>query len=310
MTLLFVSRMDEPEVWRNEFAGRLPDLDFRLWPDVGAAEEIRYALVWRPPRGLFQGLPRLKAIFSLGAGVDGLVGMADDLPPGVPLVRMVEHGLNEGMAEYVVWQVLDWHRDGAVYRAQQTARRWVKHPALLARERRVGVLGLGVLGGCVAQALAALRFPVAGWSRTPKQLDGIDCHHGPDGLLSVAARSDILVNLLPLTPQTEAVIDAGLLAALPAGAVLINAARGRHVVAEDLLAALDGGHLSGASLDVFDPEPLPADHPFWTHPKITVTPHVAAVTLARTAVPVIVEQIGRIERGEPPLHAVDPARGY
>lgn len=310
MTLLFVSAVDDAEDWASELAALRPDIPFRVWPDVGDPAAVRYALAWRPPVDALAGLPNLQAIFSLGAGIDGLADVPEALPPGVPVVRMVEEGLSSGMAEYVAWQVLDWHRGGALYRAQQQTGEWRRRRSKLASERRVGILGLGVLGQSAARMLRGLGFPVAGWSRTPKAMDGVDCRHGAEGLREMVTASDILVNLLPLTPQTEGLIDAGLLAALPQGAVLINAARGRHVVEADLLAALDSGHLAGASLDVFFPEPLAADHPFWRHPKIALTPHVAALTLPRTAAPAVVAQIARIERGEAPLHVVDASRGY
>ncbi|MCA8933806.1 MAG: glyoxylate/hydroxypyruvate reductase A [Rhodospirillaceae bacterium] len=310
MTLLFVSAADDPEEWAGALAALRPDIPFRVWPDVGDPAAVRYALAWRPPADALPGLPNLQAIFSLGAGIDGLADVPEALPPGVPVVRMVEEGLSAGMAEYVAWQVLDWHRGGALYRAQQQAGEWRRRRSKLAGERRIGILGLGVLGQSAARMLTGLGFPVAGWSRTAKTVDQVVCHHGADGLADLVAGSDILVNLLPLTPQTEGLINADLIAALPKGAVLINAARGRHVVDVDLLAALDSGHLAGAALDVFSTEPLPPDHPFWRHPRIALTPHVAALTLARTAAPAVVAQIARIERGEAPLHVVDAGRGY
>ena len=310
MTLLFVSQIDDPESWVVEITDRRPDLPVRIWPDTGDPAAVLYALAWRPPPGALTRLPNLKAIFSLGAGVDGLADTPDALPPGVPIVRMVESGLSAGMAEYIVWQVLDWHRHGRVYRSQQADRAWVRHAPLLADERRVGILGLGVLGSNAARMLGAVGFRVAGWSRTEKHLDGVVSFYGAEGLTQIAARSDILVNLLPLTSDTRGLINARLIAQMPAGAVLINAARGAHVVDADVLAALDQGHLAGATLDVFADEPLAADHPFWAHPKITVTPHIAAITLARTGAAAVVDQINRLERGEPLRHVVDPARGY
>ncbi|TWB22796.1 glyoxylate/hydroxypyruvate reductase A [Nitrospirillum amazonense] len=310
MALLFVSAHDHAEDWANELNAQLPELDVRVWPDgMGDPAEIDYALVWKPPAGLLASLPKLKVIFSLGAGVDAL--LADPTLPDLPLVRMVEPGLTEGMTEYVCLHVLRWHRDAPLFEAQQRAGQWkqLTHQHL-ARERKVGILGLGALGSDAAHALKALRFDVAGWSRSPKQLDGIATYHGAGGLAPFLARTDILVCLLPLTADTENILDAGLLAQLPRGAVVINAARGRHLVEEDLLAALNSGHLAGATLDVFRTEPLPADHPFWTHPRVTVTPHVAAITQARTAVEQVVGGLKRLAAGQPLINLVDRRRGY
>jgi len=308
-TLLFATAHDDPGPWLDAVRAHLPDMRLRVWPDLPDPAAIDYALVWKPKPGLLATLPNLKVIFSLGAGVDAL--LADPTLPPVPLVRMVEPGLTEGMTEYVCLHVLRWHRDAPTLEAQQRDGIW-RQPTdqKLARERRVGILGLGVLGGDAARALAALRFDVAGWSRTPKDLPGIACFHGADGLEAMLARTDILVCLLPATAETAGILDRRLFDRLPRGAVVINAARGAHLVEGDLLAALDDGHLSGATLDVFHQEPLPPGHPFWTHPRITVTPHVAALTHARTAMAEIAEGIRRHMAGEPLRHVVDRAAGY
>ncbi|MEA1677269.1 glyoxylate/hydroxypyruvate reductase A [Nitrospirillum sp. BR 11163] len=310
MALLFVSAHDHAADWVNELNAQLPELDVRVWPEgMGDPAEIDYALAWKPPAGLLASLPKLKVIFSLGAGVDAL--LADPTLPDLPLVRMVEPGLTEGMTEYVCLHVLRWHRDAPLFEARQRAGEWkqLTHQHL-ARERKVGILGLGALGSDAAQALKALRFDVAGWSRSPKHLDGVATYHGAEGLAPFLARTDILVCLLPLTPDTENILDSGLFAQLPRGAVVINAARGRHLVEEDLLTALDSGHLAGATLDVFRTEPLPAEHPFWTHPKVTITPHVAAITQARTAVEQVVGGLRRLAAGQPLINLVDRKRGY
>lgn len=308
MALLFYSATDHAGDWVAELNRQMPELDVRVWPDTGPVERIRYALVWKPPPGLLAGLPNLEAIFSLGAGVDAL--LKDATLPDKPLVRMVEPGLTEGMREWVVLQVLYWHRNLHAYRSLQARALWRPLPEKLARERPVGVLGLGELGAACARSLAELGFPVTGWSRTPKTIPGIACRHGEDGLSDVLGRSDILVCLLPLTPETRRILNAGTFARMPRGAVVVNAARGAHLVAEDLLASLDAGHLAGASLDVFEEEPLPPDHPFWHHPAIVVTPHVAAVTHARTATASVVEQIRRHQAGLPLQHLVVRERGY
>lgn len=309
MALLVVSAHKNLDDWTAELRRQVPDLELRFLPAFGDPADIEYALVWLPPPGLLASLPNLKVIFSLGAGVDHL--LRDPTLPDVPLVRMVEPGLTEGMTEYVCLHVLRWHRDAPAYEHQQGERVWKQVPhQRIARERRVGILGLGVLGQDAARALAQLRFDVAGWSRTAKRVEGVTCFHGDAGLPPFLARTEILVCLLPLTPDTENILDAKLFAGLPPGAVVINAARGKLQVEEDLLAALDSGHLAGATLDVFRAEPLPAEHPFWTHPKVTVTPHVAAITQARTGIRHIADAIGRARRGEPLLHLVDRQRGY
>lgn len=308
MSLLFVSESDASAPWIEALRDLMPGLGLRVWPDAGDPEDIRYALAWKPPSGVLASLPRLEVVFSLGAGVDAL--LQDPTLPDLPIVRMVETGLTEGMREWVTLQVLYWHRGMHDYRRQQERAEWRPLPERLARERRVGVLGLGELGTAAAQSLAGLGFDVAGWSRTRRDVPGIDCRHGEEALPGLLERSDILVCLLPLTPATRGILNAELFARLPEGAVVVNAARGGHLVEGDLLAALDKGHLSGASLDVFAEEPLPAEHPFWRHPRIVVSPHVAAQTHARTAAAVVAEQIRRHQTGLPLQHLVDRARGY
>jgi len=307
-TLLFVSPTDHAEAWRAELAKRLPDLEFRVWPDAGDPADIDCALVWKPPPGVLAGLPNLRLILSLGAGVEPL--LTDPTLPDVPLVRMVAEGLTEDMAAYVVLQVLRWQRKVDAYTDQQRAGVWKQLGHRPASEVRVGILGLGVLGEAAARALKPLGFQVIGWSRSPKEIRGVETVHGEDGLVALAARSDFLVCLLPLTDQTRGILNAGLFATLPQGAVVINAARGGHLVEADLLAALDSGHLGGASLDVFAEEPLPAGHPFWTHPKVHVTPHVAGITHPSRCADHVADAIRRAETGQPLLHVVERGRGY
>ena len=308
MAILFLSPSDDPAEWLPELHRQLPDREVRVWPDIGDPDDIDYAMIWRPPAGVLKRLPNLKVMLSLGAGVDGVLN--DPELPDLPLVRMVEPGLTEGMTEFVVLQVLHWHRQMEAYRVQQRDRVWRQLPQKLARERRVGFLGLGVLGADAARVLKELRFDVAGWSRSTRDLAGITCFHGASGLSAFLARTEILVCLLPLTDETTAILNWETLAALPKGACVVNVARGGHVDEAEMLAALDSGHIAGASLDVFTEEPLPPDHPFWTHEKVIVTPHVAAVTHARTSVVHIAEQIRRFEAGLPLENLVDRRRGY
>lgn len=309
MKILFASSSDDPADWVPTLTAELPEAEIRVHPDVGDPAGIDYALVWKPPPGLLAALPNLKAILSLGAGVDAL--LADPtLPDGVPLARLVDPGLTVGMTDYVCWQVLSAHRRAADYRAQQARAQWRPLAETLAPERRVGVMGLGELGADAARMLAALRFDVAGWSRSAKSIPGVACFSGAEGLAEFLARTEILVCLLPLTPETAGVLDADLFARLPRGAHVINAGRGGHLVDTDLLAALDSGQVSTAALDVFRDEPLPPGHPFWRHPRVTVTPHVASVTHARSAARTIAADIRRLEAGQPPAHPVDRGRGY
>ncbi|HYH20220.1 MAG TPA: glyoxylate/hydroxypyruvate reductase A [Azospirillum sp.] len=308
MTLLFCSAHDDADAWKAELKARLPDLEVRVWPDVGDPADIAYALVWKPPAGMLAGLPNLKLVLSLGAGVEPL--LQDPTLPDVPLVRMVSPGLTDDMAGWVVMQVLRWQRKLDAYVAQQRAGVWEQLGHRPAAEVRVGILGLGVLGEAAARALKQLAFDVAGWSRTPKPLDGIETVHGEDGLVALLARSDLLVCLLPLTGSTRGILDRKLFATLPPGAVVINAARGGHLVEADLLAALDSGHLAGASLDVFAEEPLPPGHPFWSHPKIHVTPHVAGITHPSQTADHVAESIRRHRAGLPLTSVVDRTRGY
>lgn len=309
MVILFYSSMDTAALWKRELAKRMPELEVRIWPEAGDVREVDAAIVWKPKPGLLAGFPNLKMICSLGAGVDHLF-LDPDLPRHVPIVRLIDPYMTAAMSEYVLAQVLRLHRQDLAYRAQQQEQTWRELPQLNAPERRVGVLGLGELGRDAARKLAVLGFAVVGWSRSEKHLPGIESFHGAEGLLALARRSDILVCLLPLTAETEGMLNARLFATMPKGSAIINLGRGRHLVEEDLIAALDGGQLSAAVLDVFREEPLPATHPFWRHPCIVVTPHVAAATNAPTAVHSIVENLRRLAKGKPLLNLVNPARGY
>ncbi len=300
---------NSPEEWRAALARLDPDIDFRVWPDTGPVAEIEFALVWRAEPGDLRRYPNLKAIFNLGAGVDALLKDAS-LPPDVPIVRLVDRGLTIGMTEYVLLHVLRYHRGLPELEAQQRRREWTPRLYPLPWRRRVGILGLGVLGGDAATTLAGLGFDVAGWSRSPKALPGVKGFIGAAGLIPFLNRSEILVCLLPLTAATAGILDAGAFAALPRGAAVINAARGGHVVEADLLAALDSGQVGHATLDVFAEEPPPSDHPFWAHPRVTMTPHVASLTVPETAAEGIVEGMRRARTGEALRHVVDLAQGY
>ena len=304
----------DPQEWDARFRALAQARDVRLWPNrIGDSADIAYACVWKPPPGLLAQFPNLRAIFSLGAGVDTLTG--DARLPAVPLVRIVDADLTMRMTEYVVLQVLLIHRQQRRYDAQQRQRVWHELPQPAAHEVAIGVMGLGVLGGAAATALARLGFKVAGWSRTAKHIDGIETFCGPAQLDAFLARSEILVCLLPHTPATEGILDRWLVAKLRrdgalGGAYLINAGRGMLQVEADILAALDDGMLAGAALDVFATEPLPQTSPFWTHPKVTVTPHAAAASVPNALVANVLRQIVRFERGEAMENVIDRAAGY
>ena len=312
--LLFKSDLDRADLWTRALQKHQPDLEVAVWPQGAAAPDgdpaaIDYALVWKPPVGVLRTLPNLKAIFSLGAGIDHIF-RDPELPEGVPVVRLVERGLTAGMTEYVVMQVLYHHRRMLDYRAQQQARVWEELPFVAPWDRRVGILGLGQLGRDAAEKLASLRLDVAGWSRTPKDIPGVASFHGEAGLEAFLARTQILVCLLPLTEETRGLLNAELFARLPQGASVINVGRGDHLVAADLLAALESGQIDSATLDVFPEEPLSVESPLWSHERVIVTPHVASITIPETAAEAIVENIRRIEAGKAPLNAVDRKRGY
>jgi glyoxylate/hydroxypyruvate reductase A len=309
MAILFKSTPASTARWRPYLTAAWPERDLRFWPDIGDTAAIDYALVWHPEPGLLASLPNLKLIVSLGAGVDHIL-RDPALPRGIPILRLVDPYMTRAMSEYVVLQVLRLHRRDIDYRAQQARAEWREHAQKNAAERTVGILGFGTLGQDAGGKLAALGFDVAGWSRSAKAVPGFVTHDGADGLNALLGRSEILVSLLPMTPETEGVLDAGLFARLPRGAALVNAGRGRHLVETDLLAALESGQISAAVLDVFRDEPLPAAHPFWSHPRIIVTPHVAAETHPPTAAAIIAQAIGDFAAGLPLTNLIDPQRGY
>jgi glyoxylate/hydroxypyruvate reductase A len=312
MTVLYVGDAERGKRWAELHAAEAPDIPFRIWPDLGEAARITYLLTWRLPEELAgqltRRLPNLRALFSMGAGVDQL-NLAT-IPASIPVIRMVEPGIVEGMASYITMAVLALHRDLVGYIADQRARRWAPIKPRPASDRRIGIMGLGVIGAAAIEALRPFGFQLHGWSRSAKRFPGVTCHAGAEALPAFLASSDILVCVLPLTDATRGILDARLFAQLPRGAGLINAGRGGHLVESDLIPALDDGRLSAAALDVFSAEPLGADHPFWTHPRILMTPHVGASTQATTAASVLIANIRRLERGEMPASLVDRQRGY
>lgn len=303
-----------PDDWERRFRAQAPTRDIRVWPDrIGDPSTVAYACTWRHPPGALAELPNLKAVFSLGAGVDHMID--DALLPDVPIVRIVDPDLTTRMTEYVVLHTLMVHRQQRLYDAQQSARIWRDHDQYAAQAISVGIMGLGVLGRDAAEVLRRIGFRVSGWSRTPRAIPGIETFHGPEGFDAFLARSEILVCLLPHTAATEGLLNLALFRKLRrdgnlGGAHLINVGRGKLQVDADILAALEDGTLASATLDVFPTEPLSADSPFWTHPKVTVTPHNAAASDPRTLVANMLGQIQRFERGEPLENVIDRKVGY
>ena len=308
MALLLKEEPALVDAWVAELRRQAPDLELRVWPDVGDPADIEWALVWDLPDGVLATLPSLRAVFSVGAGVDHL--LRDPTLPDVPVVRMVEPGLTAGMVEYVTWAVLHLHRRMAAYARFQRQHRWQPLLQGPAHEVTVGVAGLGELGTACLHALRPFGFQLAGWSRTGRDVDGATGFAGPDGLAPFLAATDVLVCLLPRTEATTGLLDEAALRALPAGASVVNVGRGGIVDESALVGLLDEGHLAGAVLDVTDAEPLPSDSPLWDHPRVTVTPHVASVTQPATAVAAVLAELRRLDAGEAPAHAVDRARGY
>ena len=309
MAILLISKTQRLEEWREVMAPLLPGVEWRAWPEVGDPSEIDMAVTWKAPEGAYAKLPNLRLICSLGQGVDHLFEHGD-LPAGVPIVRLVDDSMRRQMTAFVIAAVLRRLCRMAGYEALQAERRWRALEAFDPAETTVGVLGLGALGGDTAAKLAALGFRVRGWSRTPKRIAGIESFAGGGALAGMLGPCDMVCCLLPLTGATRGILDAAAFAAMKPGAYLVNTARGEHVVEADLVAALDAGQLSGATLDVFDAEPLPAHSPLWNHPKVTVTPHVSAVTLARSCADQIADNYKRLRGGRPLINAVDPAREY
>ncbi|WP_310633210.1 glyoxylate/hydroxypyruvate reductase A [Paraburkholderia sp.] len=307
MTVLYKADPVRGAQWAALFAQRAPDLPFRVWPDIGDPSAIRYLVAWNPG-DLARTLPNLEAVFSVGAGVDQL-DLAS-VPAHLPVVRMIEPGIVEGMVEYVTEAVLAIHRDLFDYALAQRAREWKPLPLTPARERRVGVLGLGMLGVAVLERLRLFGFDCAGWSRSAHTLDGVRCYAGADEFDAFLARTDVLVCLLPLTEATRGLLSRRVFDALPAGASLVHVGRGPQLIADDLLDALARGQLRNAVLDVTDPEPLPPEHPLWTQPRVRITPHIASATRPDTAVDSLLDNLRRLSAGEPMVGLIDRQLGY
>ncbi len=307
-TIFFHSELDDPQAWQATLQAALPQLCFITGPKCDAPEEVDIALLWtQPPQGL-QAFTGLRAVLSLGAGVDQL--RLDALPPGEPVARLIDQTLTQRMVEYCQATTLYFHRHLHLHASQQARQQWYFIPPVNASARRVLVLGLGELGSAVAKALARQGFDVSGWSRTAKLVPGFVCLQGEVALQKALGGCDILINLLPLTAQTRGLLDHRLFEWLKTGACLVQVGRGGHLVEDDLLEALADGRLGGAFLDVFAVEPLPADHPFWAHPQLRLTPHVALLSDPVQSAAMVIENIRRTVQGQPLLHAIKRASGY
>jgi glyoxylate/hydroxypyruvate reductase A len=297
------------EPWARDFAQALLQAETVVWQEGQVLEPCDYAVLWAPTPSLLDQLAHVKAIFLMGAGVDAILKFGDALPD-VPVIRLGDAGMGEQMAEYVAYAVLRYFRRFDEYEQQARQGVWNPLPAHKKEAFTVGVLGLGKLGIPVVQALRQLGFPVRGWSRTAKDLPGVDCYAGMASLDEFLGGTRVLVSMLPLTPETTNLLDRARLSKLPEGAYLVNVARGAQVAEPDLLALIRAGHILGATLDVFRNEPLPAPHPFWSEPRITITPHISALTIREEAVRQIAHKIKLLEQGEHVADVVDRNRGY
>ncbi|MBK6569590.1 2-hydroxyacid dehydrogenase [Candidatus Aalborgicola defluviihabitans] len=306
MRISFCCTDTASEPWLQGLRAALPTAKVLLWePGAPLAD---YAVVWAPPQQFFDEQPQLKAVFNIGAGVDALLKLR--LPPNALVVRLDDAGMSVQMAEYVCHAVIRHFRELDAYEADTRQGNWSFRKPRSRADFPVGIMGMGVLGERVARSLVGFEFPVMGWSRTPKSVDGVQCFAGEQGFADFLAASRVLVCLLPLTPETRDIMNHANLSRLQSGAYIINVARGAHLVDDDLLALLDSGHIAGAALDVFRTEPLSAGHPFWQHPKIVVTPHTSARTLRSESITQITSKITAIQRGEPVAGVVEPSRGY
>ncbi len=309
MSVLVISKEQLSPKLVAMFGSQIPGTEFRLWPDVGDPAAVEYALAWHPPAGELARLPNLKAILSFAAGVDHL-SSDPQLPRHIPVVRAVSEASRLTMSGFCVAQVLRYQHRLALYESFQRQGQWKQVPPRDMSDTVVGVLGMGVLGADLAGRLMALGFAVNGWARSPRQVEGVGMFHGADGLMACLRASNAVVCLLPLTAQTCGILDARAFAAMPRDGYVINVARGGHVVVPDLIAALDSGHLEGATLDVFDPEPLPADSPLWRHPKVVVTPHTSGRMTNQRVAMNILAMMREVLSGKPLDNVVDWSRGY
>ncbi|RMR09141.1 D-isomer specific 2-hydroxyacid dehydrogenase protein [Pseudomonas savastanoi pv. glycinea] len=308
MALLYKADPARGEQWKALFAEHAPDIEWRAWPDIGDPQDITYLAAWLAPDDVQTLLPNLQVVFALSAGVDQLD--LSRLPDTLPVVRLLDPGIGRGMCEYACFAVLSLHRDMLRYRQQQIENHWQAHRLVPASKRRVGVMGLGLQAQQILASLQNFGFELSGWARSEHQIEGVACFAGSAQLSAFLGQCDILVCVLPLTEQTTGILNRELFEQMPEGAALVNMGRGGHLIEQDLLQVLDSGQLSAAVLDVLQQEPADPAHPFWNHPQILLTPHIAAMTQPDSAFPGLLENIRRFERGEPMLGQVDRGQGY
>lgn len=313
MQILFYSPDNKPEPWLAALSHALPEASVQVWQDGMAPQGIvpaDYIVAWKPPAAMLSGHPGLKAVFNLGAGVDAILQLGDALPPQVPLVRLDDAGMAVQMAEYVIYAILRHFRRFDVFEQQARQQEWRFLKPNDKADFSVGILGLGVLGSRIAEAVQHFGFPLRGWSRSRKELPGVACFAGDEELDDFLRGTNILVCMLPLTAETTQILNRSTLEKLPRGAYVINLARGAHVAESELLTLIRSEHLAGAMLDVFRNEPLPHQHPFWQEPRITITPHISGVTMREQSVRQIADKIQALERGEAIAGTVDRSKGY
>ena len=309
MPIVIIRNDDKTKAWKEALIKADPGLEIFAYDEEHDPELITMAMVWKPPHGSLSRYPNLKAIASFGAGVDFLF-QDKSLPPGVPITRVVDPVLAADMSEFVIGVILAKLKNLLIFKSVQSQSKWLPMEYRRISEVTIGVMGIGELGARLADDLVRIGFNVRGWARSEKELKGVSCYVGDKGLTSFISGTEMLVCLLPLTPKTQGILNKELFLMLPPGAYVINVARGGHLVEEDLLEILDQGHLSGAFLDVFAKEPLPADHPFWEHPKIDMSPHIASVSDVSSVVPQLLENYRRLQKGESLINLVSTIRGY
>ena len=306
MSVLLICPHKDPTDWQRELRQQLPETRIDTFPEVADARAVEYAVTWKHPRGIFRNYPNLKVVASMGAGVDHITS-DPDLPQNIQITRVVDEQLSADMSVFVLALILEYLRNLAPYR---TTKAWSPKSYARTEDTKIGIMGLGVLGTAVGKTLVKNGFQVSGWSRTPSKNNPIKSFYGEHQLHKFLSESNILVCLLPLTRETENILNKELFAKLPKGAYLINVARGEHLVEHDLIEMIEKGHLAGASLDVFKKEPLPQEHPFWKHPKIQVSPHVASVTNPTSATAQIADNYHRMKAGKPLKNVIQKEKGY
>ena len=309
MHILFACPLHDPDVWVPRLEAAMPGCRISVWNPDGPPSGAEVALVWKPPVELFRHETRIETLFNLGAGVDALLKMKE-IPPHVRIVRLEDAGMSVQMAEYALYALLRVSRDFEAFDQSQARQHWDTREGTRQADWPVGVLGLGQVGARVAQTLAEFGYPVAGWSRTPREIAGVESFAGQEALPAFLARTRFLVNVLPLTPDTRGILNRDTLGQLLPEAHLVNVGRGERLVEEDLVQMLEEGEIAGATLDVFHTEPLPQDHPFWRDPRVHVTPHIAARTLRDESIAQIAAKVARMMRGEPITGVVERTRGY